>query len=101
MTGLFQHAPIVEGVDFNTFEDEMHSIFASLVGFSFTIFAFSTTFIENKKKRRSIAIAIGTLATCLSILIFSVSSLAGVWQRIMFIISFAWLLYFFNDVLES
>lgn len=101
MTGVFQHAPIIEGVEFNVFQDKMHSIFASLVGFSFTLFAISSTFIESKMKKRYIAISIGILATFLSVLIFNISNLSGVWQRILFAGSFAWLLYFFKDTPKS
>lgn len=44
-TGIFNHAPIIEGVDFNTLEDKLHSICATIVGFSFVIYAISAAFI--------------------------------------------------------
>lgn len=47
-TGIFNHAPIIEGVIFNSLEDKLHSIFATIVGFSFTVFAISSAFIEKQ-----------------------------------------------------
>jgi len=31
LTGIFRHAPIIEGVIFNSIEDKLHSIFATVV----------------------------------------------------------------------
>ncbi len=45
-TGIFRHAPINENIAFNMQEDQLHSLFASITGFSFTMLAFSATFIE-------------------------------------------------------
>jgi len=97
-TALFRHAPIVEGLVFSVFEDHMHSVFASLVGFSFTLFAVSTAFIVRNRTHRIVSISVATSSVILSILIFSTPEFAGVWQRIMFIVSFAWLLWLFEKV---
>jgi len=96
LTAIFQHAPINEAVAYNLLEDQIHSISASIVGFSFTIFSISVAFIEETNKRRIIALCMGLLATGLSFLMFSVTDLTGVWQRLMFTTSFAWLLFFFE-----
>jgi hypothetical protein len=95
-TAIFQHAPINEAVAYNLFEDQIHSVSASIVGFSFTIFSISVAFIEETNKRRIIALLMGLLATGLSFLMFSVTELTGVWQRLMFMASFAWILFFFE-----
>jgi hypothetical membrane protein len=94
-TAIFQHAPITEGVPYNLLEDQIHSVSASIVGFSFTLFSFSVAFIEKTNRRRIIALFMGLLATGLSLLMFSVTDLAGVWQRLMFTASFAWIIFFF------
>ena len=94
LTALFQHASIVPSVAFNALEDDLHSKFATITGFSFTFFAIAAAFIESTKSRRIIAVGIGTLATLLSLLIFNVPGLAGIWQRMIFILAFAWLMYF-------
>lgn len=94
LTAFFQHAPIVPEVEFNVLEDDLHSKFATITGFSFTFFTLSAAFIEKTKRRRVIAVGMGVIAILLSMLIFNVAILAGVWQRMMFIIMFAWLMYF-------
>jgi len=94
LTAFFQHAPIVPDIGFNMLEDDLHSIFATITGFSFTFFAIASAFIESTRRRKIIAAGVGITATLLSMLIFNVAELAGVWQRMMFIIVFAWLVYF-------
>jgi hypothetical membrane protein len=98
LTAFYQHAPIIEGIPYSLSEDAMHSLFATIVGFSFTLFAFSAAFIERTNKRRILAIMIGLAATGLSVLIFNVADLAGIWQRLMFIVSFAWLIFFLEGI---
>lgn len=90
--GLFRHAPLVEGVPVNLLADTMHSIFASTVGFSFILFAVSAAFIETTPNRRRVALLTAAMATLLSVLMFAVADYAGLWQRLMFIQAFGWLL---------
>lgn len=91
-TGMFHHAPIIEGVLFNSMEDKLHSIFSTITGFSFVIYAISSAFIEESVRHRIIDISVGFMATLFSILMFSFPDYSGIWQRAMFIISFAWLI---------
>ena len=95
LTAVFRHAPITEGVAFSASADNWHSVFATLVGFSFTLFAVSAAFIPAAMKRRLLALFMAAVATLLSLLIFQVPQLAGIWQRTMFVVSFAWLIEFF------
>jgi hypothetical protein len=94
LVAFFQHAPIVSGVEFSALEDDLHSKFATTIGYSFVFFAISAAFIELTRIRSVIAAGMGIIAILLSMLIFNVSELAGVWQRLMFIIMFAWLMFF-------
>ena len=96
LVAVFQHAPIIEGIAFNTFEDRLHSVFASLVGFSFTMFAFSAAFIEASNQRKALAFLLGISSMGLSMLMFGAPDFMGLWQRMMFILSFGWLIYFFE-----
>ena len=93
LTAFFRHAPIAPDVLFNELEDDLHSKFATIVGFSFIFFTIASAFIESTKARRLIAVGSAVISSILSILIFNVPDLAGVWQRMMFIIAFAWLMY--------
>ena len=96
MTAIFQHAPIPEHLPFDANEDYLHSIFAKMTGWSFTIFAISAAFIERSKYQRISALAVGVLAIVLSILMFAVPQFAGVWQRGIFLICFGWLVFFLD-----
>jgi hypothetical protein len=96
LIAVFRHAPINEGIPYSVLEDTIHSFFASVVGFSFTAFAISAAFIEKTSGKRIFALLIGFLATGLSILMFSVTSFTGLWQRLLFMITFAWLVFFFE-----
>jgi len=91
---IFQSAPIVPGAAFSGLEDDLHSKFSTATGFSFTFFAISASFIESTRKRKIIAVGIGILAMILSVLIFNFADLAGVWQRMIFMSAFLWLIYF-------
>ena len=98
LTAIFRHAPIVEGIPFSVSEDAAHSVCATVVGFAFTLLAFAAAFIENTVGRRLLAVFAALAASGLSALIFYAADFAGLWQRIMFIVSFAWLIYFFRGV---
>jgi len=98
LTAIFQHAPIVEGMPFRDFENTLHSLFATIVGFSFTLFAVSAAFIEENNSKRVLAVLAGLIAMGLSILMFNVTDYAGLWQRLIFMISFAWLIFFFEGL---
>lgn len=95
---IFKHAPVVEGLAYSAFEDSMHSFFATLVGFSYTLFALSATLIERANKRRAAALLAGIMAIVFTVLIFGIQELAGLWQRIMFIALFGWLIFFFEGL---
>ena len=94
-TAFFQHAPIDNNLKYNITEDNIHSLFATITGFSFTVFAISSAFIVEQNIDRILAISIAILATLLSIMMFEFDNYLGVWQRAIFITSFGWLIYFF------
>jgi len=93
---IYQHAPIVAGVAFDAEEDWMHSLFSSVTGASFTVFAMSAAFILRYRTAKISALLVGVLAVLLSVLIFTVPEFRGIWQRAMFIVAFGWLIVLFN-----
>ena len=93
---IYQHAPIVADVAFDAEEDRMHSIFSSLTGASFTVFAMSAAFILRHRTAKISALSVGVLAILLSVLIFTVPEFKGIWQRAMFIVAFGWLIVLFS-----
>jgi hypothetical membrane protein len=93
---FYGHAPITEGVAYSVKSDQLHSLFASTTGFSFTVLAISTAFIKDSKPEMTLPILIGVLATILSLLMFKLENFMGIWQRLMFISTFGWMIYEFN-----
>lgn len=93
---IYNHAPINKEVLYNIKEDKLHSLFASITGFSFTILAISTGLIKDIKSKMILPICVGVIATILSIMMFKIENYMGVWQRLIFIISFGWMLYEFK-----
>lgn len=96
--GIFGHTPINKEIAYSQTEDFYHSIASSVTGFTFTVFAISSAFILSNNKSRIIAIVVGIIAVGLSALMMYVTEYAGVWQRLIFIVSFTWLIYFFNNL---
>lgn len=93
---FYKHAPIDSGIEYDVQEDKLHSLFSTITGFSFTLLAISTSFILKQKTDRLIALAIGIMAVSLSILMFKFVDLMGIWQRLIFIFSFGWMIYVFR-----
>jgi len=98
LTAFYQHAPIDNLLEYNTKEDEMHSLFAKTTGWSFTIFAVAIAFISKNRSQQILVISIAVLAVLLSLMMFypKTENLMGVWQRMMFILSFGWMIYTFR-----
>lgn len=97
LCAIYSHAPINTKVPFNIREDEFHSLFASTTGLGFTILAISTAFIKETKSEMVLPISIGIIATLLSLMMFKIDTYAGIWQRLIFIISFGWMIYEFRN----
>ncbi len=93
--GVFQHASIIPTKPIDIQADNIHSFFASLTGFSFTLFAISSAYIQKLNQQKMLALGIGTAATLLSILMFTYPSFMGIFQRLIFISSFGWMIHFF------
>jgi hypothetical protein len=92
MTAVFRHRPILSDVEFNVMHDQLHSLSASIVGFSFVLFSFSFLISRAKKSIKIIAVLLGTAATLLSLMMLFFPEYMGVFQRIMFIGSFFWII---------
>ena len=93
-TGFFRHAPIEKGIGYSVLLDRLHSVFASLNGFCFIVLAVSAAFLEQKRLHKFTDILVALSSLLFSLLMFGVSDYAGLWQRIMFLVSFVWLILF-------
>lgn len=97
LTGLYRHAPVIEGVEANDFEDRRHSLFATTTGIGFVAFAVSMAFISRVSRDRAIAAVVAGAATLLSLAMAVWPDLAGLLQRAMFLMAFVWLIYVTRD----
>jgi hypothetical protein len=77
-------------------EDGWHSYFIFTAGLTFVILTVSSTFILETQAERLLAITVGVSGIFLSILMSEVAQAAGLWQRLLFLISFGWMIYSFR-----
>ncbi len=92
LLAVFNHAPVNPETQFDIMEDGWHSYFACTAVFSFTILSITTGFILEKPQERFVAMATGISAIFFSVMMSEADQLAGVWQRLIFIISFGWMI---------
>jgi hypothetical membrane protein len=93
LVGIFQHEPLVAGISTNDREATLHSLFATMTGFAFTLLAIATAFISETRRDRLLAIGVAIAATALSGVRAIFPGAMGIFQRLIFLIAFAWLLY--------
>lgn len=95
LTGVFRHAPLIEGIPVNVMFDTFHSVFATSTGLSFALVAFSS-FVYNKSKQRYISLLLLVIATIVPLTMMIFPSMMGITQRFMFISAFMWI--FFGEI---
>ncbi|WP_378182779.1 DUF998 domain-containing protein [Aquimarina sp. SS2-1] len=96
LTAIFLHAPIDRGIVYDSFQNELHSVFSTITGISFCSYCLVLSFITRWKYQKLLAIWVGVIALILSYLMFTHSDYRGVYQRDIFIIAFGWILYSFK-----
>lgn len=84
----------------NVIEDEIHSYFVCTTWMNFTIMVFSTTLLLKKKADRLISSLTGISVILLLLLVAESVCAAGLWNRLLFILSFGWMIYIFK-ILEG
>jgi hypothetical protein len=90
MVAVYSHAPWEAGAPYVELEDQLHSVFASVVGFSF-IAGVATTLVV--RRPRTPAIVLGDVAVLIISGIVPLLMAAPVWgvlQRLMFFTAAAW-----------
>lgn len=90
MTGVFQHASFIPNYNTSIWQDQLHSLFATTTGIAFIALSFGYAFI-GKERLRYTGIILGVLATALSIGMGLLPDYMGIFQRIMFYLSFFWI----------
>ena len=96
LMAIFNPTPIRPDIQYSLTEDGWHAYFSSTAGLSFVILSIATGFILEKQQDRLMSIAAGAAVILLSVLMSEADRSAGIWQRLMFILSFGWMLYTFK-----
>jgi hypothetical membrane protein len=96
MTGIFNQAPVNTMSIYDVNEDGWHDYFKNTAILSFIILSIITAFILAKQKERMLAFASGISVIFLSVIITKSEMFQGLWQRIMFLIIVAWMIYNFK-----
>lgn len=90
MVAVYSHAPWVAGVPYVELEDQLHSVFASVVGFSF-IAGVATVLVTRRPRSRSTVIGDGAAIVIASTVpLLMDSSYWGVLQRLLFLTAAVW-----------
>ena len=100
LTAFFPHAPLVTAVPVNLFQDQMHSVFASITGFSFTMLAIGHSIIS-RGWQRFWGLIIADVAILISLGMMSLPAYMGLLQRMMFISAFGWLFFYMKVPLQA
>lgn len=93
ITALFPHAPLFVGVPVNLLQDQVHSVFASITGFCFTLLSIGHGFMS-RGRQRTVGIVISIVALLISLGMMAFPSFMGILQRIMFISAFGCLFFY-------
>jgi hypothetical protein len=91
-TAAFSHKPWIAGIPYDPIEDALHSFTATAMGFAFTAALILRLLQRGKHDRlgRILDIVALTAATAIPLLMFSNVMIAGLVQRLMFLISYVW-----------
>lgn len=96
LTGIFQHAPLIESLTANQLQDQVHSFFASATGFSFSLLAFGHAFMSTGSQRAA-GFVLALSAIIIPIAMMSFPAFMGLLQRIMFAGAFGWLFFYLES----
>jgi len=96
LTGIFRHAALIENFESNILLDQFHSVFATTTGIGFVALSSTQGFIS-KDKQRTIAFLMAVFATLLSVAMMIKPQYMGILQRLMFLISFAWIFFYLKN----
>lgn len=90
MVAVYSHAPWEVGVPYVELEDQLHSVFASVVGFSFIAGVATTLVVRRPRTRASVLGDVAALVVTAIIPLLMATPVWGLLQRLMFITAAAW-----------
>lgn len=89
--GLFGHRPITEGVPYSVWQDQVHSVLATLSGIALTAGFVWQAVLATTRADRAVAITLGAICVGLPLVMLSMPDYQGAVQRVMYLLVFAWL----------
>lgn len=98
LSAFFNHSPVNPETGYNIREEGWHLYFACTTWITFILLAFSTALILEKNADRLLALITGISVMLISLLASEADQTAGIWQRLLFIISFGWMIYTFKTM---
>jgi hypothetical membrane protein len=96
VSALFSTDPFIEGVSYSEQEAQLHSFFATLAGFSFSITVLLYTLTEQIVWKKSAHFLVLWLVIGLSFGIYTTENYVGLLQRLLWAVSFTWLVFLYN-----
>jgi len=98
LSALFNQAPVNPGIQYDISEAGLHLYFACTTRLTFILLAFSTLLMLEKRSDRILAFVTGVTVMLLAILASEADHTAGIWDRLMFITTFGWMIYTYKTM---
>jgi hypothetical membrane protein len=96
LAALFNHAPLNPLISYNITEAGLHQYFSCTAVFAFVILSLATSLILEREFNKLLAGVAGLSAMILLVLTSESDHLAGIWNRLLLVISFGWMIYCFK-----
>ena len=96
LTGIFCTKPFFSYPIFSEIESTLHSVFAQVAGISFSIGILTQTFYASDKQAKTAHFIFFLLVIGLSASFGLVTNYQGIVQRLLYLVSFIWLIKFFK-----
>ncbi len=90
LVAVYSHAPWEAGVPYVELEDRLHSVFASVVGFSFIAGVATTLAVRRPRTRASTVGDVAALVVASTVPLLMATAYWGVLQRLMFLTAAVW-----------
>ncbi len=92
LTGFFSTSPFLPGAQFSVPEANLHSIFATLSGIAISTAMVAFAIMHRSRLPRIIDVVTLVLTILMSGAFFAFGDVAGVFQRLLWLVGFAWLI---------
>lgn len=96
LAGVFSEKPFIEGIPYSGLEARLHSIFAMLAGIGLSIAILVSGIIDESMARKIAHYCAFVFVIGMSISFGTVSSGIGIIQRVMYLGSFAWIVFLYD-----